>query len=372
MKMPRLNFVKLARVWLSFAQDKVKPYLCVLLMLSQVAWAEGEPFSVYAPAPPAGPEYAEQEALLVSQLKYRAVIDWLQKYLGNEKYRQIESLITRDFAENYILKSKKGRLAADRTQLEVSGDLNTRGLVRWLRGVETNRRGGSLRPVLILSSDLPFFSVSADRSVKYKDANFAQVYLGLLNSELQKFNVKVVPYDVSGVSLTQPPLVESDVRTLRDQSRNNTALWVNLSTCRTCGGARMDTFFYNFSHKKPLIVRSDDLVLDSVILSNTERLRNVLKPPVQQFQAEFEELVSSGALFSSTYELNIEGIGAPRVYKAIDSELSKLDFIVSATLVRAGNRAAEYEIVSTLSYDELSANLKQAQFARTNLKITLR
>jgi hypothetical protein len=343
-------------------------FITVVLFSSLVAvrfsYADAAPFSVAAPASQEGSRYGEQQAPLIAQLKYRAVVEYLQNLIG-PRFRNYEKMVTPEFAEKYILDYRVGRLASDKNQLEVAGHLDSDSLKRWVRVLEAKARGNSiLRPVFILTS-------TAD-SVRGRENLVAPWLASVVNGQLQKFNIH---FTTGRAPQVTPPKTEAEIRSLKDMLPGyNLALWANLSPCKTCGGLKSDWYLYNLSQARLLAARTDDISSDGRDLISSDKTKRTFAGAAKQFQGDFEGLVSSGELFGTLYHLTIEGIENYRMYKSIEAELGRMDFVSHATLTRAehSKKSAEFDLVSQFTAQELQDGLKGADFARSNVKISVR
>ena len=90
-----------------------------------MAKAEGQPFTIDAGT--VNPDNPDQELAAASGLKYRAVVEWLQRYLGG-RYAEIEKMVTPEFAEKYILDYKVGRNPGNRALYQLTGHLDADSL----------------------------------------------------------------------------------------------------------------------------------------------------------------------------------------------------------------------------------------------------
>jgi hypothetical protein len=306
----------------------------------------------------------QSQTSLIAELKFRAVVQYLQGILGT-RYKGYDKLVTPEFAEKYILDYKVGRLATDKNQLEVSGHLDSDALKRWVRLTEIKTRGSSvLKPAIIVSTTSDNF--------RGREGALAEKIGALFNKDLQKYNVKFTPLKVG---ISAPPKSDSELKSLRDAVASyNLALWVHLSPCKGCRGMKSDIYLYNLPQSRILLAHTDELSLDPKDAANVEKVKHAFGSAAKQFDSEFEALVSSGELFSAVYYLTVEGIEDYRTYKSVEAELNRLDFLSRASLVRAehAQKLAEFELASQLPLEELKESLKQADFSRSNLKITVR
>lgn len=346
------------------------------LAFSQKLLGDTSAFSVTAPAP-TGAQYNQELNGVVADLKLRAITDYLQKYLGS-RYKNFEELVTPEFAEKYILDYKIGKSTNDRNIIEVTGHLDADSLKRWIRLTDTKSRGGNaLRPVFLFTSTMPGYTFTTGDSPKVRESSIFQALHSLASTNLQKFNVRLTSPSSARLSASQPAKSESDIRALSSSfipAGFNTALWFHLTPCKTCGGSRLETYYYNLAQNRILISRADDLAMEPKNLASADRFKKLVQPLVKQFQSDFEGLSSSGELFGTVYHVTVEGIETNRAYKAIELELSRLDSLSHSQLVRVEfiKKLADFEVTSQLSLEELKESLKQTDFARANLRITVR
>ena len=196
------------------------------------------------------------------------------------------------------------------------------------------------------------------------------VFLAETSVAFQKLNAKL-GVGSGSLSLSQPPRNDSELRKLEDFAKSDgftSAVWVHLVPCKSCGGARLDTHFYNLNPARQVLARSDELPLSPGEFANASRLKQALKNPVQALRGDIEEKISNGALFSNAYRLTIQGLENYRAFKVLQSTIGETDFIISATLKRSEHKMAEYEVLTALSAEELGARLDSESFDGFRLK----
>ena len=338
-------------------------------LAAPVAKAEGQPFTIDATGVTV--DNPDQELATASGLKYRAVVEWLQNYLG-ARYPEVEKMVTPEFAEKYVLDYKVGRNPGNRTVFELTGHIDAESLKRWARVMLTKNEGGnSMKPVLLVSSTVPGLTLSpGETGARLASSALIQDLLGISNNAFQKFNSHVTPFD-GGLSLSQPPRTDAELKQLHDQAiakGGNSALWFRLIPCKSCGGMRMDTFLYNLTHSRLALVRSDDLSLAPEDFSHPEKLRSALKNTGRQLQSEVDEMVSNGTLFSASHRIVVEGVDNYRAFQDLELELPRLDFINQCILKRSESKLAEFEVLTPLNIEELSQRLQQEAFGGFKLK----
>jgi hypothetical protein len=350
--------------------SSVKLLICAcLLVLAQRSFAEGVPFAETS-APVAGS--SESQAGLISELKYHAVQNWLKTYLG-ARFPQFEKQVTKEFSERYVLDYKVGRSATNHAQIELSGHLDADGLKAWIRVADTKARGNAtVSPFLVLSSTAPGISLNvADTATRIKDSTVGSSLFALYNESLRRFNIRVGSLDLSRVVIRTPPTTESDINQLREQAASssaNTALWLSLSACKTCGGFHLDTYFYSLTSGKLLLAHADDITLAAGDVANSAKVKAAFKAAASQFATEFDTLIGSGVLQSTSYSLSVEGIDSYRAYKALDAALDNLDYVTQSSLKAARSKNAVYEVLSPLGAEELAQRIGQQPFSGFTLK----
>ncbi len=339
-------------------------FFAFALLFSSLGLGEGVTFTQAAPDPGGNPD---AQTGLIAQLKLKAVTEYLQNYLG-PRFASVERTVNFDFSERYVLDYKVGR-TADRTQIQVVGHLDSEGLKRWVRTLDAKTKGNTLSPFLVLTSTLPNLPYAVgDTAARAKDSVFAQTLLSEINSGLQKYNIKVATTETSRIGLKGPPMNDNDIKTLRDQSGGNSALWVTVAPCKGCNGIRLDMYFYNLTQSRRLLAHSDDITISMNDLSDKAKLKTALKLPIGQFHAEFDEVVTSGTLTSTAYDVTVEQVNSYKTFKTIESSLGKLDFIVQAVLNRTEPTVAGFQVLSPLSAQELAQRLAAENFQGFHLK----
>lgn len=344
----------------------------MIVFLSTAVYAEQIPFSVSGTpgGPPVSMEDPEQQGSLISLLKTRAVSEWLQGYLGN-RFPQYEKWITQDFAEKYVLDYKVSRVGANREGLQLSGHLDGDSLKRWVRLLETKKGGTTVKPLLVLSSTLTTFPLSAGASAdRARDNVFGQIVSSFLNHEFQKVGTRLTPVEGS-FPLSSPARFENEIRTLRDygvQSGGNCVVWVHLSPCVNCaGGARTDMYLYSLSAPRLVFVESEDLNLRGQEFSNQERVKAALHGVFQQFHAGFDSVVSEGKLMSIEFRVIFEGLDHPRLFKSFEGELAHSDFASQPILKKAEARTAEFSILSSMTAEEIAQRIQGLELSGKKL-----
>ncbi len=348
----------------------------IFLLFSFCLYAEEIPFSVSGnPGPTAqgapNLDDPEQQASLIAELKTRAINEWLQGYLGN-RFPQFEKQITPDFAEKYISDYKVARLGNDRNTMQLTGHIDGDSLKRWVRLSETKKGTNVIRPVFLLSSTIPGLTMSpGETSERIRNSPLAEGIFTQVNHQFQRLNAKLYAAD-RPAPLSNPPKDENDIYSLRDygnqMGNSNTAVWVYLAPCASCGGARIDTFLYSLSSTRLVFALSEDLPLQPKDFSNPERIKAVLAPVFQQFHLEFESAVSEGKLLSSSFRIIVEGLESYRLYKLIENEMNRMDFISQPTLKQVVSHAAEFNVLSSLPSDELAQRIQSVDFNGYHLK----
>lgn len=325
----------------------------------------------WQPPPESTPEVARQA--LLRDLRRKAVLQWLRNaYDDKEKIASIESQLTPEVVENNILSYSPGRSADNKTTLSV--EINHSALRGWVNLIGSkSKEGSTVRPAIIVASQLPGFLLSAEEtSSRAKDTPFVQTMIQMTHSSLAKMGVNASA-PKGAIYGNRRPRNESEIRSLGNQSALssfNSAIWVNLSACRECGGARLDACFYNFIQRRNEGCVSQDLTADSTLFINSERLKNTLKPAFQELQTKTEALISSGLIFDATYQLSIVAIPNVntakemrnyRVFSQIEEAISQIGAINQAKINGTGPSTLRLEIQSSKSTSDLAAQLESAR-----------
>ena len=333
--------------------------LFVTLLLSRLLWAaSGVPFEVSGTQDPQG----------LPQLKQQAVMQLLQRYLGN-RFDAYESQITPDFAEKYILDYKVSRAPG---KMILSGHLDGEALRGWVRLSETKRGSNVVKPVFLLSSTLSGLTITPNQTgAKIREGGMAAIFLAEANQSFQKLNTKLGTVEGGNPGAVRPPSQESELKTLKDFAQGagyNAALWAHLVPCRSCGGTRLDLHVYHLATQRQVLARSEELALSASDFTNATKLRNALKTPFSNLKTDLENAISDGSLFNFSYRLTIEGLESYRSFKQVELELAQLDYISQSVLKRAQPQVAEYEVLSSLPIEELSSRLSAETFNGFGLK----
>lgn len=342
-------------------------------LLSATAHGEGVAFTESGPLGTPAPGQTDLQATAIAQLKYQAISNYLAQYLG-PRFAQFEKMISKDFGEKYILDYKVGKSSKDKTQIELVGHLDANGLKRWVRLMETKGKSNSgMTPVLVVSSSVPGYPlISWDTPIRLRDSAVAQSLQSSAGAVLQKFNIKLSVADLNGLTLREPPKGESDISNLKSAASHggahNSVLWMHVEPCKSCGGLRLDSFFYNLAQNRRVVARSDDLTLSPTDVGNVTKFKNAIKQPMAQLQTDIEEAFSSGAAFGSNYIVRIEGIENYASFKNIEDELTRLDCVLQLVPRAAEKNSASFKLLASVSVDELSQRLAQEPFPGFRLK----
>jgi hypothetical protein len=328
----------------------------------------------WQPPPDASPEVARQA--LLRDLRRKAVVDWLRKnlgeQLGEERINALEAQVTPEIVESNISSYRVNRTANNKTELTV--DLNVGALRGWVNLVDSkSRQEMSLRPAVIVGSQLVGFLISPEEtSSRAQDNPFVQTMVQMTHSSLAKMQVSSAPPRGSFYG-SKRPKTASEIRSLSNQSAMsgfNSAIWVQLVSCRECGGARLDLTLFNFNKNRSELSITQDITADANLFGNPERLKNTVKPAFQELQTKAEALLSSGLLFDATYQLSITSIPAVtsakdmrnyRIYRQIEDAISQLDSIDQAKIKGIEPATLRLEIQTSKSTTDLAQMLEAAQ-----------
>jgi hypothetical protein len=348
--------------------------LVLSLMLSGSLFAEAVPFSVSAvqPTPEAGKENSKEaaedaEATLISQLKQQAIADWLQGYLGN-RYSVFEKLITKDFAEKYVLDYSISRSNTTPPNLVVSGHLDSDALKRWARIADSKKGGNQLSAILFMSSSVPGLTFGAqETATKTKEITVASTLYNLLSPT---FSHSATRLNVAQTAPSAAPKLASEVHSLRDYLQGaNAAVWVELSPVSGSSGVlRVDIYGYNSD--RILFALSEDIAVANPDFANPEYLKTALNGIAQNFRAEWESATAEGRLNSVDFRIIHEGLSSYRDLKLFESALSHQDFVNQLILRRAAFHSVEFEFGTALNNEEVAERLVALQPGNRPLKVS--
>jgi hypothetical protein len=350
----------------------MKSTLRALLLLGRLALAEGVPFTISSASLAPSPDDVHQTAL-IARLKYQAVVDYLTRLMGSRLQRH-DHAVTPEFAERYVLDYQVNRLPGKRNAIELTGHLDGDALKRWVRITETKSAGAqSLKPAFLVSSTVPGTTMlPRDSSRRVKDSAVGQVVFSMMSSVFSKVNAHLSTIEDTGISLTEPPRRDDELRTLRSYaigaSRNSVA-WAHLSPCKGCG-TRVDIMLYNLAQNRLVLGKSDQVALEARDFGDSDKVRAAVKEVVADFASGFEEVVSGGQLFAASYKVVIEGLDSYRAFKLVDNGLSAQDFVVQATLKRSEPALAEFQVLSAMAAKDLASHLGSGDYTGFSLKPT--
>jgi hypothetical protein len=255
--------------------------------------------------------------------------------------------------------------------MEIEGHLDSGALKEWIRTNETKATGSAtLKPLLILSSNVPPFLADPRQTPSTVKQNpIGQTLFQRLNEVFQKFNTNLAVAE-EPLDFNRPPTREADIRALRNSGNTgtfNSLVWVHFSPCKECG-TRVEFVLYNLPQARQVQTISVDIDTPVQDLQDPKKLTKVLGKGLQDFSKAFEESVSKGTLFALEYRLVIEGIEASKAFKQLDSSLPKQDFVIQSSLVRGGQKTAEFKILSSLPPREFADRLQTLQLPGISLK----
>lgn len=355
-------------------------FIIFILFLSHLALAEGVPFKVSsaALAPTSttlgqSTDSGDPESNLINDLKYLAVSNWLQSYLG-PRFTQFDKYVTPEFAEKYILDYKVARTGNAAGVLELIGHLDGDALKRWVRLNESKAKASNqIRPLLIVSSNIPGLNLSpSETSLRQKDSAIAQLLSHLTQLQFKRLNSQPTFLD-SSIGLEMPPKNSSEIQSLTSSANrkgDTLVVWETLSVCAGSSNPRLDIMVYNTQNQNLAFVVGDDLPISVRDLNNTELVKKSIVPIFQQFQSELENTFSEGLLQEFSLRLIVENVNSYRALKALEAGLSQGNGISSPVLKKVTGRSVEYELKSSLSIDALGIRIQETSIPGSKTQVT--
>ncbi len=199
-----------------------------------------------------------------------------------------------------------------------------------------------------------------------------QAFYTQLNTLLNEYKVKFDVVDLKNLYLSVPVKQPDEIRSFAESLLRlgyPSALWIHITPCVNCGGARAEIFFYNLSVSRLLLVKNEEMAMNASVISQKEPLKEIVKTALSPFNVEFEEAISSGRLFSYVYHLEVEELRSLEHLKRVEERITSLDLNRQPVLKSASKEGAEYEIKSLLGYDELERQLAQIPMDGAKVKI---
>lgn len=356
--------------------DKI---ILLVLLFTQLVFAEGIPFQVSSKdlntqqtATTQNTEEVDLESQTINDLKYLAVSNWLQSFLG-PKFSQFDKFVTPEFAEKYILDYKVSHSNQPRI-IELIGHLDGDSLKKWIRLVDSKAKGANqIKPLWIVSSNLPGFNLlPSEMGNKIKESSTLQLLAHLTQTPFQKLNAKIVPLETA-INLETPPKSKSSIQDLTSwASRQGDSLiiWETFTTCPGCTNPRFDIFVYNTNTESLAFVVGDDINISMRDFGNTESLKRHLLPIFQQFQSSLENSFSEGSIHDKTFTIIFENIDSYRSLKLAESVLNVNNGITSSVFNKAKDKTAEYEIRTSQSAEEVAQKLEGSSLGALKLQVS--
>ncbi len=338
----------------------------LFILVPALLLAEGLPFSVSGPIAP-----GEQLGPVISDLKYKAVLNYLQRLLG-PRYDQYSRHINNEFAEKYVLDYKVARVGADKSNVEVSGHLDADSLKRWLRVTESKHGSNQIKPLLLISSEIPEFRFSTSETpTKVRDTPLGQFFLSELTPFFQKLGAKLAPS--GSLASDAPPKSDDEARRTMERlsSAGNCVFWIHFAPCASCGGARLDVYMFGPESGRKMVARSEEIFLsgDPMQAANTKTFLHTF---FTSLKPDIEEAVSGGLLFARPFTLDIEGLNSKKGYKGIEGDLIAADVAIRVTLKKARGQTATLELLTLLSPEEVAQRFQEGIFSGYQLKVAAR
>lgn len=321
---------------------------------------------------PLAEDYSGQRLKYLSDLKHRAVIEWIQSNVAAGSVNVDE--LTNEFTEKYILdfKVNRGRVSGQDV-LQMTGHLDGVGLQRWVRLLRAKNEGESLRALLILSSDYSDDRLYASQTrLSTQGKTLGQVSYRLFNQALSKYNSGIDTVDLRGLPMSTPPRKRGKIARLADfgpLKKYKTALWLHYSPCPRCGGSRLNLFFYDLGQSRLSIAQSHNLQLQPSDTYAATRVEKALENSLASFESKMDELIKGGGLFSSVFHMIVQGIQNYPAFLQLEKELESSRQVLKSTLREAAPGGAKFEIMSPVDVKAFSAQLPNEVFKGFKLEV---
>lgn len=301
--------------------------------------------------------YYSQRSEFISHLKVEAIKVWLKREL-KDRYEPLESKVTEDFGEKYLIYYELMRLdksgnpiklqtPVEGEQLKIKGELDASGLREWIRLAEAKSQGASLRPLLLVTSTLP-----NDRGLQFPTSSLGQLTVSHLKSALQKLGIETVVLERLPVAYDSPARDRREIQELKQLGyyhNVNTAIWAHYRNCPECGGARLELNLYDLKENRISRSRSENLKWPPAGVEDPKTFGSLVAPTLELFEEDIRKLLGEGTVASGSFSLTVKGLKLLNALSKIEQLLSQSGLATGFQLVRASNDEIEFEIKSSHS-----------------------
>lgn len=320
----------------------------------------------------------EEEAALVRRLKHLAVVNYLKGAMGPD-FAAVESKVTASFAEDYIneysIGHKPGSIPQGPQTIELTCKLDVGGLRGWINlNAAKVQAQSQLRPMFILSSEVPSLPLSATQSAMSTKATVLGVTVFRIWTEIfQKLNATLGRSEDTSIFFRHPPSQTAEIQKLSEiavPAGYNSAVWLHLAPCKqgACG-VRSECVMYHFGQNRQIVAVRDNLTLSSETLTDPAKVKAAFQNVGAEFGRALEDVISKGTLSGQAFRLIVRNVDSVMSYKKIDLGLGKLDFIIKATPRQLRSGEAEFLVVTPVTQPrEFLQNLQLAGFSGFQLQ----
>lgn len=304
---------------------------------------------------------AENTASMLSELKQKAIIHWAENTL-KDQFSLYEKLFTPEFCEKFISDYKVNRNAQTKA-LEISGHLDIKALRRWLQLEEAKGKG-----IKEQSIQLVFSSQVTDLSITSSDLGSVP-FLVYLATQVQQLASKYRLRNFAPVVLASPPKSKSEINSLRSRLTSPLVLWVHFKPGKGQKIIEADEIWYLTPQSRILKANSEDLNFGNQHY-RTNKDKSVLKNLNQTIANDFEDIISSNAVASSPFFLQIEGLDSLKKQTELQALLETKDYMGNFRLAQKNKSGIMFETVSSLPVEALAARLKDDLIEWPNVSVT--
>lgn len=320
----------------------------------------------------------------VQLLKHKAVLNFLSEpgLLGanHPALSELSEEQTDKYIVDYNLQRENREFIRNGQKLlkptiKIEGHLNETALRHFANILQAKTSGSPLHPYIIISSSLAELPLSAKNTLSnIKESLTAKALVDGLNSNSAGFGLSYSIIELNSLSLSSPARTRSEISLLRrigEGERNNGAIWFHLQPCKSCGGARLETYFYNLTTGRLMISDFENLKVAPNLWTNFALIEKLLEQPLKEISQKVQSLVAKGTFGASNYILSISGVPSPKEYKELFKAINEQKgYITQATIKKTNLKDKNYafEITTRLDPQNLSTRLSQTNFGNFVLR----
>lgn len=330
----------------------------LLFLISVEAFSEGTPFKISGKIKEAG----EEET--IAELKYMAIMEWLNK----SSFKSYNEKLEPNVVDSFILDYKFERLKSE-NEIVLQGHIDTQGLIGWLRSKEMKKYAPStLKPLLIISSEISGLILPGGKTTEnIKTSAIATKIYEMIGGLMNKMDLKIELFNDNNFPFQRPPEKNKNIKRLKEYTKsNNCIIWAHLAPKNTKNIVRL--YLYDLTHGEVVHIESAALNLPIGEYSNAALIKNELSQMVRSFEERFQKTINSEILISNLYIVTVENISL-KTLSILKRELPKEPYINLLDLTLLQGAKATFKLYSMLDINDLIHKLQNISFGGLNLEM---